>query len=107
MSDSSYSSIAPNPLQRGHAPRGLLNEKSCGVGAGARVPSLAHSKRSVNRSRVDDLAVERRAHRLGEEDDHIAVALAERGADASARRLRCFVADREPVDDDQQLLRDA
>ena len=34
MSDSSYSSTAPNPLHRGQAPRGLLNEKSCGDGAG-------------------------------------------------------------------------
>src|SRR5581483_6711518 len=52
MSDSSYSSVAPNPLHVGHAPRGLLNEKSCGVGAGARVPSYGHSKRSVKRSRT-------------------------------------------------------
>src|SRR2546423_1759945 len=49
MRDSSYSSVAPKPLHRLHAPRGLLNEKSCGVGVGARVPSFAHSKRSVKR----------------------------------------------------------
>ena len=42
---------APKPLHVAHAPRGLLNEKSCGDGAGARVPSLGHSKRSVKRSR--------------------------------------------------------
>src|SRR6185503_5161414 len=48
MSVSSYSSVAPKPLQRLQAPRGLLKEKSCGVGDGARVPSLGHSKRSVN-----------------------------------------------------------
>src|SRR3954471_18057887 len=50
ISDSSYSSVAPKPLHRSHAPRGLLNENSCGVGAGARVPSLAHSYRSVKRA---------------------------------------------------------
>src|SRR5688572_19994828 len=48
MSAASYSSVAPNPLQVVHAPRGLLKEKSCGVGVGARVPSYAHSKRSEN-----------------------------------------------------------
>ena len=48
-SASSYSSTAPKPLHVGHAPRGLLNENSCGVGAGARVPSFGHSKRSVKR----------------------------------------------------------
>ena len=43
MSASSYSSIAPKPLHVSQAPRGLLNEKSCGVGAGRRVPSFGHS----------------------------------------------------------------
>ena len=55
MSDSSYSSIAPKPLHCGHAPRGELKEKSCGVGAGAVVPSFGHSNRSVKRSRVTGL----------------------------------------------------
>src|SRR2546423_7825689 len=40
MSDSSYSSTAPNPLHPGHAPRGLLNENRIGVSAGAAVPQL-------------------------------------------------------------------
>src|SRR6478672_3827263 len=53
MSVSSYSSVAPKPLHRLQAPRGLLKEKSCGVGPGARVPSLAHSYRSVNRTEID------------------------------------------------------
>src|ERR687890_11810 len=48
----SYSRTAPKPLQVGQAPRGLLKEKSCGVGAGARVPSFGHSKRSVKFRRV-------------------------------------------------------
>jgi hypothetical protein len=43
ISPSSYSSTAPNPLHVSHAPRGLLNEKSCGDGAGRRVPSFGHS----------------------------------------------------------------
>ena len=43
ISRSSYSSTAPNPLHVSQAPRGLLNEKSCGDGAGRRVPSFGHS----------------------------------------------------------------
>ena len=35
MSDSSYSSTAPNPLQPGHAPRGLLKENRPGASRGA------------------------------------------------------------------------
>src|ERR1051325_3945530 len=42
MSDSSYSSTAPNPLHPGHAPRGLLKENRMGVSAGAAVPQLEH-----------------------------------------------------------------
>src|SRR5207244_604326 len=38
MSDSSYSSTAPKPLQAGHAPRGLLKENRIGVSAGAAAP---------------------------------------------------------------------
>ena len=37
MSASSYSRVAPNPLQVGQAPRGLLNEKSAGVTVAAGV----------------------------------------------------------------------
>src|SRR5260370_7347182 len=42
MSDSSYSSTAPNPLQPGQAPRGLLNENRIGVSPGAAVPHSEH-----------------------------------------------------------------
>ena len=54
----------------------------------------------------DARLVERRGHRLGEENHRVAVALAKRGGErigeTSARRLR----DDEPVDDDEQLLRE-
>src|SRR5213082_2295763 len=42
ISDSSYSSTAPNPLHPGHAPRGLLKENRIGESAGAAVPQLEH-----------------------------------------------------------------
>src|ERR1017187_9673523 len=46
----SYSSVAPNPLHVGHAPLGLLNEESWGLGTGATWPSFGHSNRVVNLS---------------------------------------------------------
>src|SRR5438309_11473593 len=51
MSDSSYSSTAPNPLQPGHAPRGLLNENRIGARAGAGVPQFEHVGCSEKRRR--------------------------------------------------------
>src|SRR5690349_22185318 len=51
MSDSSYSSTAPKPLHPGQAPRGLLKEKSAGVGAGAGVPQLEQVGCSEKRRR--------------------------------------------------------
>ena len=52
------------------------------------------------------LGVERRRHRLGEEDDAVAVAFAERGADRVGEPPARLVAHHEPVDDDEQLLRE-
>ncbi len=52
MSCSSYSSVAPNPLQVGQAPRGLLKEKSWGVGVGAFPWPSGHSKWVVNERRT-------------------------------------------------------
>src|ERR1041384_2045803 len=100
ISDSSYSSVAPKPLHRLHAPRGLLNEKSCGVGDGARVPSLGHSNRSVNRA----LRVPRNDHGLGKERDAIAVAFAKRRADRFGQTPARLVAHRETVHDDEHFL---
>src|SRR2546423_3780124 len=51
MSDSSYSSTAPKPLQVGHAPRGLLKEKSVGVSAGAAQPQAEQAGWSEKRRR--------------------------------------------------------
>src|SRR5438309_11159461 len=51
MSDSSYSSTAPNPLHPGHAPRGLLKENRMGVSAGAGVAQCEHVGCSEKRRR--------------------------------------------------------
>ncbi len=51
INDSSYSSTAPKPLQPGQAPRGLLKEKSVGVGAGAGVPQFEQVGCSEKRRR--------------------------------------------------------
>ncbi len=49
--DSSYSSTAPNPLQPGHAPRGLLNENRPGVSGIEAVPQSVHRGCCEKRSR--------------------------------------------------------
>src|SRR5256885_15946990 len=51
MSDSSYSSTAPKPLQLGQAPRGLLKEKSVGVSTGAAQPQAEQAGGSEKRRR--------------------------------------------------------
>src|SRR5258708_11770594 len=51
INDSSYSSTAPKPLQPGQAPRGLLKEKSAGVGAGAGVAQFEQVGCSEKRRR--------------------------------------------------------
>src|SRR5256886_11208283 len=51
MSDSSYSSTAPKPLQLGQAPRGLLKEKSVGVSTGAAQPQAEQAGCSEKRRR--------------------------------------------------------
>ena len=43
--------MLPNPWHRGHAPNGLLNEKSFGSGSSYRMPHFLHSKASLNRNR--------------------------------------------------------
>src|SRR6476661_8212577 len=50
ISDSSYSRVAPNPLQAEQAPRGLLNEKSAGVTVAAGVSQRLQAENSVKRS---------------------------------------------------------
>ena len=116
ISASSYSSTAPKPLHVGHAPRGLLNEKSCGVGVGARVPSYGHSKRSVYMSRDTGVASSpcvpdpARPAAMGDASSTTASPSPSRNAvpTASARRLPALGSHREAVDDDEQLrgLRD-
>ena len=51
ISDSSYSSTAPKPLQPAQAPRGLLNEKRAGVTDAAGVSQALQAGNSVKRSR--------------------------------------------------------
>src|SRR6266550_5379038 len=51
INDSSYSSTAPKPLQLGHAPRGLLKEKSVGVSTGAAQPHAEQAGCSEKRRR--------------------------------------------------------
>ena len=90
----------------GQAPRGELKEKSCGVGAGARGAVVRALEALGEAEPRDGLAVERRVDRIGEEDDRVAVALAERGGDGVGEPAARLVADDEPVDDDEQLLRE-
>src|SRR5256885_17212793 len=52
MRDSSYSSTAPKPLHVGHAPRGLLKEKSVGVSTGAAQPQAEQAGGSEKRRRA-------------------------------------------------------
>ena len=51
MSDSSYSSVAPKPLQVEQAPRGLLKEKSAGVTVAAGVSHALQAGYRVKRRR--------------------------------------------------------
>src|ERR1051325_9606929 len=57
ISDSSYSSTAPNPLQMGQAPRGLLKEKSAGMRTGAAQPHDEQAGGSEKRRRSPLLSV--------------------------------------------------
>ena len=93
-------------MHRSHAPRGLLNEKSCGVGAG-RARAVVGALEALGEAKPRRRSWRRAATRpLGEQDDAVAVALAKRGADRVGETAARLVADDQAVDDDQQFLRE-
>ncbi len=92
ISDSSYSSTAPNPLHAAQAPRGLLNEKSAGDGARAGVSHALQLGCSVNRSRPASCTT-----------TAMPFALLERRGDRLHQPVRRSAARLEPVHHDQEL----
>ena len=90
----------PSPVQRGHAPCGLLNEKIRGSSSGIDVPHFRHAKRS------EKVRTGGQVRRPARDELHLddAVRQRHRGLDRVGQPLAEVVAHHEPVDDHRDVV---